>query len=75
MVYQIYSIYDRKAKIYSEPFLAQNNAVAQRRFQFLMQNSQMIADDCELHYLGTFDNSTGVIGSVEPDFVCNFEVE
>lgn len=75
MLYNIYSIFDKKAKIYSEPFLAQNEAVALRRFNYLMLNSQMIACDCELYYLGSFDNSTGIVNSVEPDFVCNYEGE
>lgn len=72
MVLQIYSIYDRKAKIYSEPFLSQNKAVAERRFNYLMKNSQMVAGDCELWYLGVFDNQTGCISSESAEFVCDY---
>lgn len=75
MKFHIYSIFDRKAKIYSEPFLAQNESVAKRKFFYLMSNATMVASDCELWYLGDFDNESGLITFDSISFVCDYNKE
>lgn len=75
MNYQMYVIYDRVAGIHSEPFCAVNVGTAVRRFDYQMQNSQMVSSDCELYHVGTFDSEQGVINSFEkPVFVKKSEV-
>ena len=73
MSYEMYSIFDKVAGMYSEPFLAVNEATAVRRFQWQMQNSTMVAGDCALYRVGDFDVDTGdILPGVT--FVCNYEV-
>ncbi len=73
MNYEMYSIFDKVAGVYSEPFLAVNGATAVRRFQWQMQQSTMVAGDCALYKVGEFNVDTG---SIVPcvTFVCNYEV-
>lgn len=73
MNYEMYSIFDKIAGMYSEPFLAVNGATAQRRFQWQMQQSTMVAGDCALYKVGDFDVDTGKIVPCVT-FVCNYEV-
>lgn len=73
MIYEMYSIFDKVAGMYSEPFLALNEATAVRRFQWQMQQSTMVAGDCALYKVGAFDVDTGVINPCVT-FVCNYEV-
>lgn len=73
MIYDMFSIFDKIASVYSEPFLAVNEATAKRRFLWQMQQSSMVAGDCCLYKVGDFDVDTG---SIIPcmKFVCNYEV-
>lgn len=74
MIYGMYSIYDKVTGNYSEPFLAVNNATAERRFNYTMEHSKMISADCQLYMLGEFDSSIGVINAVDkPIFICNYD--
>lgn len=69
MFIRMYSIFDRVSQIYSEPFSAPNNAAALRAFS----NAQNIPDtalfmnpaDFQLHFLGVFDNATGLTEFLE----------
>lgn len=73
MNYEMYSIFDKVAGVYSEPFLSLNEATAFRRFQWQMQQSAMVAGDCALYKVGDFNLDTGeIIPCVI--FVCNYEV-
>lgn len=76
MVFNLYSIYDRVAGLYSEPFCAVNVELAIRKFDYLMLNSPMVANDCELYLLGSFTSSAGGIAGVsQPEFIKKFEVK
>lgn len=69
----IFTIYDRVSGVYSEPFLAVNQGVAVRRFNFLMQNSAMVKDDCQLYCIGVFNTLSGVVdSSSNPEFICSY---
>lgn len=70
----IYSIYDRVAGVYSEPFLEKNDALAVRRFQYCLSQSPMIKLDCDLFRIGVFDELAGVIQACErPEFIKRYE--
>ncbi len=74
MMYRVYSIFDRVTGLYGEPFIAVNEEMAKRRFNYLMDNSPMVNADCQLYYLGDFDSVNGTIGG-KVDFVCGYEVK
>lgn len=74
MDYEMYSIFDKVAGVYSEPFLAVNEATAVRRFQWQMEQSTMVAGDCALYRVGYFNVYTGAIDPCVT-FVCNYEVK
>lgn len=74
MIFQMFSIYDRVSGLYSEPFYALKRELAIRKFNYLMSNSSMVKDDCELYEVGSFDCSVG-LGTYfdKPDFVCKYQ--
>lgn len=74
MIYGIYSFFDRVSQSYSEPFLAVNDSVAQRRFQYTMKNAPMVAQDMQLFKLGHMDTDKGIT-DVCVEFVCNYSAE
>lgn len=75
MVYSLYSIYDKVAGVFSEPFLGVNDNTAKRRFIYQMQNSAMVAGDCALYKVGEFSTDDGKIVQITVEFLCNFEKE
>lgn len=71
----VYSVYDRVAGSYGEPFVAPNDGVASRRFNFVMAKSELIAEDCELYQVGKYDPETGTLQGLEkPKFLYRYEV-
>ena len=74
MELKAYTLYDRISGLYSEPFFVQNDEVAKRRFNYFCQNTPMVASDCELYFLGEWDNTTGTLFGVKPVFLAKFEV-
>ena len=72
----IYSIYDKKANIFYQPTFASNRAVAQRDFGYTMSRNSMIADDCSLYEIGSFDVESGILTAYEkPLFVQDYAVK
>ena len=73
MVYELYSIYDKKAGMYSNPQVEINQDCALRRFEFIVKQSAsqgIEATDCELYKIGTCDDVKGTIEALEkPLFV------
>jgi hypothetical protein len=64
---KLYCIYDRKGELMNPPFVQQNNAMAIRQFQIMVnqpstpERSNIIHDyheDFVLMYLGEFDDKT-----------------
>lgn len=49
-----YSVYDKLSRTFSEPFLAVNDQVAQRRFSAIKQSAPMVAPDLSLVRFGEF---------------------
>lgn len=76
MEFLIYSIYDRVSGLYAEPFYATKEELAVRKFDYFMSNSPMVALDCELYLLGSYNSETGYLVSYEkPIFVKRYEVK
>lgn len=75
MKFLIYCIYDRVAGLYAEPFIIQKEELAVRKFNYIMSTASMVANDCELYCLGTYDSETGKIIPVSPSFVCKYNSE
>lgn len=61
MKLKVYSIFDRAAQMYSEPFVAINDDVAKRKFNGLCVNAKIMAPDLQLYCLGSFNQFSGVI--------------
>lgn len=70
----IYSMFDRVSRSHGEPFVAVNDDIAKRRFNFIMSQSPMVAQDMQLFKLGEYDTETGAIVP-HVDFVCNYDVK
>lgn len=74
-VSNVYSIFDVVAGVYSAPFFCVSDVVAVRVFRSAMHPESMIVqfpNDYQLHYIGTFDDSTGLITSdLVNSFVCS----
>lgn len=75
----LYAIYDRLAGVYGEPFVAQRDELAIRRFMYVMQSAPMVAQDCDLYKLGDYDTVSGVIypcsqdNVIRPVFVLRYQ--
>lgn len=64
MNYGIFSVYDTKGLVYSQPFYSANRATALRQFEDLINNTPHLRDhagDYILTRLGEFDDSSGDI--------------
>lgn len=70
----IYSFFDRVSQSFGEPFVAVNDSVAQRRFQYTMKNAPMVAQDMQLFKLGYMDTEKGIT-EVGVEFLCNYSAE
>lgn len=74
-----YAVYDRKAEMYSQPFLEIKDGTAIRAVQDMVINDKNHAfakhpSDFSLHRLGEFDEVTGVItGKDKPQKIIEFE--
>lgn len=80
MLIRLYSIFDRVARVYADPFVSINDATAARAFTLAQSSpdSMLYASpgDFQLWYLGSMDNSTGDIltgdfPETEPHKVCD----
>lgn len=58
-MYNLYSMYDRKAKQFSMPVAQNNDETAKRWFAYVVSNSDMVAKDLELFLIGQFDGEFG----------------
>lgn len=74
-----YAVFDRKAEMYSQPFLEVKDGTAIRAVQDLVINNKDHAfakhpSDFALFRLGTFDEITGIItGDVKPHKLVEIE--
>ena len=74
-----YAVYDRKAEIFSQPFLEIKDGTAIRAIQDIVINNKDHAfakhpSDFSLHRLGEFDEMSGVIsGQDKPNKIIEIE--
>nr|DAI99412.1 MAG TPA: DNA binding protein [Microviridae sp.] len=80
MLIRLYSVYDRVAQVYSEPFSAVNDATALRSFTIAQSSPESMLysspADFQLWYIGSLDNNSGELLSyddlaTEPHKVCD----
>lgn len=71
---KLYSIYDRVSKRFNAPFLAEDDNVAIRSFQFGVKDSPF-AMDLELYQVGVvaLDNYKHPFETIDSVFVCSFD--
>lgn len=66
----VYSVYDSKAGVFCTPFTSENDSTALRAFRYAANDKEMdigkYPSDFTLFVIGTFDNSTGQVSSIEP---------
>ena len=81
---KLYCIYDRKGELMNPPFTQQNNAMAIRQFQIMVnqpstpERSNIIHDyheDFVLMYLGEFDDKTCVFSPQSPTLLLSTATE
>lgn len=74
MLVRLYSVFDRVAQIYADPFSSPNDATAARAFSMAQSSpdSMLFASpqDYQLWFLGSMDNCTGDIDCA-PFKVCD----
>lgn len=74
MLFNVYAIYDRVSGEYGQPTIALKDELAVRQFDYVMQASPMVASDCELYCIGSYDTSSGeLLPTKKPVFVRKFE--
>lgn len=81
---KLYCIYDRKGELMNPPFVQQNNAMAIRQFQIMVnqastpERSNIIHDyheDFVLMYLGEFDDKTCAFSPQNPPLLLSTATE
>lgn len=80
MLIRLYSVYDRVARIYADPFSSPNDATAVRTFTLAQASPESMLfaapQDFQLWYIGSLDNASGELLSYdvpecEPHKVCD----
>lgn len=73
MKVNVYSIFDEKAAAYAPPFFMGHNGQAIRAFSDLVEDNKSAISrhpaDYTLYKLGEFDDNSGVIKGVQPEFL------
>ena len=80
MLIRLYSIYDRVACVYADPFVSVNDATAARSFTLAQSSPDTMLfaspQDYQLWYIGSLDNTSGELlayddPECEPHKVCD----
>ena len=70
VILNIYACFDKKAQFFSTPFFMQNNGLALRGFEDMVNDAQTMAfkhpEDFDLYGIGKYDDSVGAVESVVP---------
>ena len=71
MINKLYSVYDKQAQVYSAPFSAVNDAIAQRIVKGTLQEAgdnklSIWPDDFALYRMAEFDDSKNIVGYENP---------
>lgn len=75
MKVMVFSILDKKSKVYFQPYFLSNEAIAVREFSKLVNNTdgniKLFPEDFELYKIGEFDMSEGRLYPSEyPQPIC-----
>lgn len=77
MKLRMYSIYDKKTKLYHPPAFCHNAGHAMRVFKgvFFDKNSMMsrFPVDYDIYDLGGFDDNSGEVAGDKPTFICTLD--
>lgn len=69
MELKVYSIRDAKAEIFNPPFYKKTHGEAERDFSALVRDEKSMVckypEDYDLYYLGTYDDNTGKLDSLD----------
>ena len=80
MLIRLYSVFDRVARVYADPFVSPNDATAARAFSIAQSSPDTMLyaspQDFQLWYIGSLDNASGELLSYdapecEPHKVCD----
>lgn len=78
MLVRLYSVFDRVACLYADPFVSVNDATAARSFTLASSSPESMLyaspQDYQLWYLGSLDNTSGDIlcfDDYEPYKICD----
>lgn len=74
MIMKVYSVFDKKACVYSAPFFQLNDGVALRSFIDLVNDKRSSvyqhAEDYVLDCIGSFEDDTALLVAVKPLTIC-----
>ncbi|WGL31368.1 nonstructural protein [Dipodfec virus UOA04_Rod_986] len=73
MVYGLYSIFDKVAGMYGNPFVQLNDNTAIRYFKSQMNQVQFEPTDFDLYKVGTFEPESGAVANTL-EFIVHGEV-
>nr|QJB18987.1 MAG: nonstructural protein [Microvirus sp.] len=69
MEHKVYSIRDAKGEIFHTPFYSKTHGEAERNFNQLVNDNKstvsQFPDDYDLYYLGTYNDQTGLVSSLD----------
>lgn len=68
----VFAVFDSCSGIFGDPFIAVNDAVAKRMFEYSLVNPSIpkyIRDDSVLYCIGCYDNKTGYVSYDSPPYV------
>ena len=69
MLIRLYSVYDRVARVYADPFVSVNDATAARSFTLAQSSPDTMLfaspGDFQLWYIGSIDNISGELLSCD----------
>lgn len=76
MTYQVYSLMDKQAQLFAQPFISINENTCKRDVSMQIARSSGTLNfspaDYDLYRLGKFTDNSGVIESEAPfEFICN----
>lgn len=73
MILKIYSLFDEKAKMYSQPFYMAHDGLALRAFGDLVEDKKTTVSrypvDFTMWKLGEFDDNTGIFDCKKPEYL------
>lgn len=74
MILNVYAIFDKAVKSYSQPVFTQNDILIKRIVTQVLQDPQTdiakYPDQYTVYHIGVYDNETGQLVDIENNIVC-----